>query len=101
MAARGSDRITEVLEELLVELPARLRGGLVRVANKSGVHACFYGELGLAPEIVDGAIRLPVVAAGEPLMMIHPALEGLRAVGRRVARRLGAGRRGVEAESHA
>jgi hypothetical protein len=82
-------------------LPARFRRGLVRVANKNGLHACFYGELGLVPEIVDGVIRLPVVAADEPVMMIHPALEDLRAVGRRVMRHVTARTPGVEAESHA
>ena len=82
-------------------LPARLHRGLVRVANKNGLHACFYGELGLAPAIVDGGIRLPVVAADEPVMMIHPLLESLRGLGRRVARRFGAGGREVGADPHA
>ena len=35
MAARGSDRITEVLEELLVELPARLRGGRTKLSEQA------------------------------------------------------------------
>jgi len=82
-------------------LPARLRRNLVRVANKSGVHACLYGELGLAPEIVDGAVRLPVVAADEPLLMVRPTLADLRAVVRRAVGYLGPARREVEAESHA
>jgi BMFP domain-containing protein YqiC len=33
MAGRGSDRIAEVLEELLAELPSRLRGGPRRVSE--------------------------------------------------------------------
>jgi polyhydroxyalkanoate synthesis regulator phasin len=33
MAARGSERIADVLEELLVELPARLRGGRTRISE--------------------------------------------------------------------
>ncbi|HET6945006.1 MAG TPA: hypothetical protein VFI01_06640 [Gaiellaceae bacterium] len=37
MAAPGSDRIADVLEELLVELPGRLRGGPRRLSEQ--VHA--------------------------------------------------------------
>ena len=35
MAGRGSDRIADVLEELLVELPSRLRGGQARVSEQA------------------------------------------------------------------
>lgn len=35
MAARGSDRILDVMEELLVELPARLRGGRARLSEQA------------------------------------------------------------------
>jgi polyhydroxyalkanoate synthesis regulator phasin len=35
MAARGSERIADVLEELLVELPARLRGGRARLSEQA------------------------------------------------------------------
>jgi BMFP domain-containing protein YqiC len=34
MAARGSERIADVLEELLVELPARLRGSRARLSEQ-------------------------------------------------------------------
>jgi polyhydroxyalkanoate synthesis regulator phasin len=34
MAARGSERIADVLEELIVELPARLRGGRARLSER-------------------------------------------------------------------
>ena len=34
MAARGSERVAEVLEELLVELPGRLRGGRARLSDQ-------------------------------------------------------------------
>lgn len=33
MAARGSERLTELLEELVVELPSRLRGGRARLSE--------------------------------------------------------------------
>jgi len=35
MAARGSERIVDVLEELLVELPARVRGGRARFSEQA------------------------------------------------------------------
>lgn len=34
MAARGSERLADVFEELLLELPARLRGGRTRVSEQ-------------------------------------------------------------------
>lgn len=45
MAARASgERIAEILEELLVELPARLRGGRTRLSDQA---------LGLVRSLVD------------------------------------------------
>jgi BMFP domain-containing protein YqiC len=35
MAARGSERVADVLEELLVELPGRLRGGRARLSAQA------------------------------------------------------------------
>jgi len=35
MAARGSERLTEILEELVVELPARLRGSRARLSESA------------------------------------------------------------------
>lgn len=35
MAARGSDRIVDAVEELLVELPARLRGSRARFSEQA------------------------------------------------------------------
>jgi polyhydroxyalkanoate synthesis regulator phasin len=35
MAARGSERVVEVLEELIVELPARLRGSRTRLSDQA------------------------------------------------------------------
>jgi polyhydroxyalkanoate synthesis regulator phasin len=35
MAARGSDRLIDVVEELVVELPARLRGGQARLSEQA------------------------------------------------------------------
>jgi polyhydroxyalkanoate synthesis regulator phasin len=35
MAARGSERVVELLDELLGELPARLRGGQARLSEQA------------------------------------------------------------------
>jgi polyhydroxyalkanoate synthesis regulator phasin len=35
MAARGSERLADVIEELLAELPARLRGGQARFSEQA------------------------------------------------------------------
>ena len=44
MAARGSDRILDVLEELLVELPARVRGSRAKLSEQT---------LGLLRSLID------------------------------------------------
>jgi BMFP domain-containing protein YqiC len=36
MAARGSERLAEILEELMVELPSRLRGSRARLSETAG-----------------------------------------------------------------
>jgi len=49
MAARGSERIADVLEELLVEVPARLRGGRTRLSEQAvGIVRALVDELNLA-----------------------------------------------------
>jgi len=35
MAARGSDRLVDAIEELLIELPSRLRGGRARLSEQA------------------------------------------------------------------
>jgi polyhydroxyalkanoate synthesis regulator phasin len=35
MAGRGSDRIVEVVEDLLAELPARVRGGRAKLSEQA------------------------------------------------------------------
>jgi BMFP domain-containing protein YqiC len=35
MVARGSERFTDILEELLVELPARVRGSQTRLSEQA------------------------------------------------------------------
>ncbi len=73
---------------LLGWLPPRVRGSLVRVSNKNGLHACLYGDLGLAPEVAGGVLRLPVMAADEPLMVTDPTGADLARAVRGALRRL-------------
>jgi polyhydroxyalkanoate synthesis regulator phasin len=48
MAARGSERIADVLEELLLELPARLRGGRTKLSEQAfGALRALVDELNL------------------------------------------------------
>jgi polyhydroxyalkanoate synthesis regulator phasin len=48
MAARGSERIADVLEELLLELPARLRGGRTKLSEQAlGAMRALVDELNL------------------------------------------------------
>jgi len=48
MAARGSERIVDVLEELLVELPSRLRGGRAKLSEQAlGAVRALVDELNL------------------------------------------------------
>ena len=48
MAARGSERLAELLEELVVELPSRLRGGRARLSESAvGVVRALVDELDL------------------------------------------------------
>ena len=48
MAARGSDRLVELVEELLAEVPARLRGGRARFSEQAvGAVRALVDELNL------------------------------------------------------
>ncbi len=48
MAARGSDRIVDLVEELLVELPGRLRGSRARLSEQAlGAIRALVAELNL------------------------------------------------------
>jgi hypothetical protein len=86
-------------------LPGALRrraaGTLLPVVNKNGLHASFYGDLGLAPDVAGGALRLPIVAADEPIMLAAPAARDVRRLVASALRRLAPRPRGAEAVSHA
>jgi BMFP domain-containing protein YqiC len=48
MAARGSERVAEILEELIIELPNRLRGSRARLSEQAvAAVRTLVGELNL------------------------------------------------------
>jgi len=69
-------------------LPAGVRRAVLRVSNKNGLHACLYGDLGLAPEVVGGVLRVPVMAADEPLLVTAPTGADVARAVRGAVRRL-------------
>ena len=64
MAARGSERVAEILEELIVELPARLRGGRARLSDQAlGLVRALAAEP--TPELVDVVQAAPSTPAAQ------------------------------------
>ncbi|TMA49322.1 MAG: hypothetical protein E6J83_01915 [Deltaproteobacteria bacterium] len=86
-------------------LPGPLRRAasraLVRVVNETGMHGCFYRDLGLSAEIVGGALRLPVVAADEPVLVRHRVAADVRRAARGLVRRLSRRARALRANASA
>ena len=77
MAARGSERIADVLEELLVELPARLRGGRTRLSEQAlGALRALVDELNLVTRDEIDELELRVAQLEHRLRLV----EGPRAV---------------------
>ena len=80
MAARGSERVADVLEELLVELSGRLRGGRARITEQGhGLIRALVDELNLVtPDDLD-ELELRVAQILEELLVELPGrLRGTR-----------------------
>ena len=73
----------------------------MRVVNETGMHGCFYRDLGLSAEIVGGAPRLPVVAADEPVLVRHRVAADVRRAARGLVRRLSRRARALRANASA
>jgi len=72
MAARGSERIADVLEELLVEVPARLRGGRTRLSEQAvGVVRALVDELNLATRDEVDELELRVAQLEHRLRLVE------------------------------
>ena len=77
MAARGSERIADVLEELLVELPGRLRGSRARLSEQAlGALRLLVSELDLVTRDEFDELELRVAQLEHRLRLVEtePAL---------------------------
>jgi len=74
MAARGSDRLVDAVEELLVELPARLRGGRARFSEQAlGAVRALVEELNLVTRDDLAELELRVAQLEHRLRLLERA----------------------------
>jgi polyhydroxyalkanoate synthesis regulator phasin len=74
MAARGSERIVDVLEELLLELPARLRGGRTKLSEQAlGALRVLVDELNLVTRDDFDELELRVAQLEHRLRLLERA----------------------------
>ena len=72
MVARGSERIADVVEELLVELPARLRGGRARLSEQAlGALRALVDELNLVTRDEIDELELRVAQLEHRLRLVE------------------------------
>ena len=76
MAGRGSDRIVEVVEELLAELPARVRGGRARMSEQAlGALRSLIDELNLVTSDELDELELRVAQLEHRLRLVEQQRE--------------------------
>jgi polyhydroxyalkanoate synthesis regulator phasin len=74
MAARGSDRVVDAVEELLVELPARLRGSRARFSEQAlGALRALVEELNLVTRDDLAELELRVAQLEHRLRLLEQA----------------------------
>jgi polyhydroxyalkanoate synthesis regulator phasin len=79
MAARGSERIADVLEELLLELPARLRGGRAKLSEQAlGAVRALIEELNLVTRDDFDELELRVAQLEHRLRLLEQEPDELR-----------------------
>jgi BMFP domain-containing protein YqiC len=72
MAARGSDRIADVFEELLIELPGRLRGSRARLSEQAlGAVRAVIAELDLVTRDEFDELELRVAQLEHRLRLVE------------------------------
>jgi len=72
MVARGSERIADVVEELLVEVPARLRGGRARLSEQAlGALRALIDELNLVTRDEIDELELRVAQLEHRLRLVE------------------------------
>jgi polyhydroxyalkanoate synthesis regulator phasin len=79
MAARGSERLADVLEELLLELPARLRGGRTKLSEQAlGAVRTLVDELSLVTRDDFDELELRVAQLEHRLRLLEQQPDELR-----------------------
>jgi len=74
MAARGSERIADILEELFVELPGRLRGSRTRLSEQAlGALRALASELDLVTRDEFDELELRVAQLEHSLRLVEDA----------------------------
>jgi BMFP domain-containing protein YqiC len=74
MAARGSERIADILEELFVELPGRLRGSRTRLSEQAlGALRALASELDLVTRDDFEELELRVAQLEHRLRLVEDA----------------------------
>ena len=76
MAARGSDRLVEVVEELLAELPARVRGSRAKLSEQAlGAVRALVDELNLVTRDEVDELELRVAQLEHRLRLLEQQSE--------------------------
>jgi polyhydroxyalkanoate synthesis regulator phasin len=79
MAGRGSERVVDVIEELLLELPARLRGGRTKLSEQAlGALRALVDELNLVTRDDFDELELRVAQLEHRLRLLEQQPEELR-----------------------
>ena len=82
MAARGSERIADILEELFVELPGRLRGSRTRLSEQAlGALRALASELDLVTRDDFDELELRVAQLEHRLRLVEDAPAALPPAG--------------------
>jgi len=77
MAARGSERIVDAIEELILELPARVRGGRARLSEQAlGVVRALVDDLNLVTRDELDEVELRVAQLEHRLRLLEQERDG-------------------------
>ena len=78
MAARGSERIADAIEELILELPARVRGSRARLSEQAlGVLRALADDLNLVTRDELDEVELRVAQLEHRLRLLEQERDGI------------------------
>ncbi len=81
MAARGSERIVDAIEELILELPARVRGSRTKLSEQAlGAMRALVDDLNLASRDELDELELRVAQLEHRLRLLEQSRDGLSPV---------------------